>query len=192
MRGIIFCVISMFIGICLFSAHADTLPITNMAPGAQRLPATLTVYVSQNHVSRTQTPGSYQVKVPVVDYQHIQPSCYIACYRHDRGVYPVGNHLHVVGLIRVWGRYNPRVGICLPHHAKPRDLSQNAKYAQFCEMKFADCQQGACWAGGDTGGWFDFSYVKQLPKINQAQAARVRSSSSDPTADQTPIPRLYQ
>ena len=73
--------------------------------------------------------------------------------RHrDAGVYGGGGGIFVVGQVRLRGRY---VGsVFAPTGFEQRDLGAAPEIAFVCNQAFGG-GGWQCWAGGDTGGWFD-------------------------------------
>lgn len=86
--------------------------------------------------------------------------CYVACYSHEAGVYDVGE-FGVHGLVRVPGAYPVSVAsnfpddrVCRPRGFERADISALRAFKELCNRNIPSCH-GGCWAGGDTGGFFD-------------------------------------
>ena len=81
--------------------------------------------------------------------------CYIACYLGgNQTAYSPTEGIGGVGQIRVPGVHIQ--GLCVPHGLNSEDdLSQVQLLDDACAEQFGDCAIEGCWAGGDTGGWFN-------------------------------------
>ncbi|AWN74260.1 hypothetical protein LEAN103870_02195 [Legionella anisa] len=129
-------------------------PIVNSDENKSLLPSPYPVYVLGNKgVINHPYPGAERALLPTDNSYTMSPGCYIACYSHNNhGIYPVAEDIYVMGQIRVKGEYVAR--ICQPEGYKGMDISKADKFKFLCSEKFKDCKNNACWAGGDTGGWF--------------------------------------
>lgn len=117
------------------------------------LPSPFPVYVIKDTaVVNHPYPGAQKVLLPTDNSYADTPGCYIACYSHQPGVYAVSPDIYVIGQIRVRGAYLIRV--CQPEGYKNLDISKSDQLKELCAVKFDVCRNKACWAGGDTGGWF--------------------------------------
>lgn len=127
-------------------------------PNRMVLPENYRVYVLGKTVLNHPAPGpfpGFQAKVlPTVNFYKGDPGCYIVCYSHNatNGIYPVTNTIFVNGQIRVPGYYQGRV--CQPYRYVNQDISKANALKYLCQKYIPSCQQGNCWAGGDSGGWF--------------------------------------
>lgn len=112
------------------------------------LPSPYMIYTDGKIIINHPYEKFIQKEMPLNNDYQTNPGCYLACYTHDHaiGIYQAGNNIYVLGLVRVPGQYQSR--IC------KSDNSQ-AKYSSktICNDTFAECKN-ACWAGGDTGGFF--------------------------------------
>ncbi|WP_454782359.1 hypothetical protein [Legionella sp. WA2022007384] len=139
----------------LFATQALGLDMPMMGSDANKslLPSPYPVYIlGNNGVVNQPYPGAERALLPTDNSYTMTPGCYIACYSHKPGVYPVAADIYVMGQIRIWGEYV--AGICQPHGYKGMDISQVSKFKFLCSEKFNACKNNICWAGGDTGGWF--------------------------------------
>ncbi|WED44557.1 hypothetical protein [Legionella cardiaca] len=126
---------------------------TSMNPNKMLLPSPFPVYILENNgVINHPYPGAIPAALPTDNSYTDAPGCYIACYSHFKGVYPVAPSIYVMGQIRVKGQYLDR--ICQPEGYVNRDISAADSFKQLCSQKIASCKEIECWAGGDTGGWF--------------------------------------
>ena len=124
-----------------------------MDPNKSLLLSPFPVYtLGNNGVINHPYPGAEQALLPTDNSYTMAPGCYIACYSHNQGVYPVAADIYVMGQIRVWGKYEDR--ICQPQGYKGMDISKENKFKFLCSQKINTCRNNTCWAGGDTGGWF--------------------------------------
>jgi hypothetical protein len=124
------------------------------APDERLLPEAFKVYVRGATVINHPSEGMEERTLPTVNDFKGRPGCYVACYSHDRrkGVYPVGGSIWVLGQLRVPGSYEGR--ICRPLRFERTDISRASVFREMCRMSVPACGEG-CWAGGDTGGWFE-------------------------------------
>lgn len=122
-------------------------------PNALLLPSPYPVHILKNNgVINHSVEGAQEALLPTDNTYTDTPGCYIACYSHKVGVYPVSSTIYVMGQIRVGGAYAAR--ICQPEGYKNTDISKSDQLKELCAEHFAACSNKACWAGGDTGGWF--------------------------------------
>ncbi|ASQ46148.1 hypothetical protein [Legionella clemsonensis] len=127
--------------------------VGNINPNTQLLPSPLPVFVLGNSgVVNHPYPGSKRALLPTDNSYTDAPGCYIACYSHVKGIYPVSPSIYVMGQIRVKGQYQGR--ICQPEGYLNKDISAVNQFKQLCSQKIPGCKNIECWAGGDTGGWF--------------------------------------
>ncbi|KTD41353.1 hypothetical protein [Legionella parisiensis] len=129
-------------------------PMVNSDVNKSLLPSPFPVYILGNHgVVNYPYPGAERALLPTDNTYTMAPGCYIACYSHNtHGIYSVTDDIYVMGQIRVQGKYEAR--ICQPEGYKGMDISKADKFKSLCAVKFKACKDNACWAGGDTGGWF--------------------------------------
>lgn len=128
---------------------------TYVAPdaNARLLPESFHVYVRGSTVINHPQPGFQQRVLPTANDFRGVPGCYVACYSHSTqgSVYGVGRGIHVMGQVRVPGRYDGRV--CLPDRYGGADISAQPGIRELCKASIPACGD-RCWGGGDTGGWF--------------------------------------
>jgi hypothetical protein len=121
------------------------------------LPENFTVYVSAKGAGRYACEKYNSKRILPTKNMHSKGlGCYIACYSHNMtsSVYPVANDIYVMSQIRVAGQYDNR--ICIPEGYENIDISAVKKFKLLCQNLFPDkCSRASCWAGGDTGGWFE-------------------------------------
>lgn len=129
-------------------------PLSFQSPyNDQLLPSPFPVYVIQNQgVINHPAPGAKKLLLPTDNSYSASPGCYVACYSHKPGLYQVSPDISVMGQVRVPGQYIGR--ICQPKAYEWQDISGVASFKTLCAEKIKTCAAGACWAGGDTGGWF--------------------------------------
>jgi len=80
----------------------------------------------------------------------------IACYSHNQegSSYAVSGNIYVMGIVDgLKGRYVGR--IFQPQGYEGKDISADQDFKNQCNARFAACK-GACWAGGDTGGFYGY------------------------------------
>jgi hypothetical protein len=80
----------------------------------------------------------------------------IACYSHNQegSSYAVSGNIYVMGIVDgLKGRYVGRIFQPLGYEGK--DISADQDFKNQCNARFAACK-GACWAGGDTGGFYGY------------------------------------
>ncbi|KTC90265.1 hypothetical protein OQJ18_04715 [Fluoribacter dumoffii] len=141
------------IGLLFIAQSALGLPMANSDVNKTLLPSSFPVYIlGDDGVINHPYPGADRAILPTDNSYTMAPGCYIACYSHNRGVYPVAPDIFVMGQIRVQGEYLGR--ICQPKGYKGMDISKAEKFKFLCSEKFNTCKNNTCWAGGDTGGWF--------------------------------------
>lgn len=118
------------------------------------LPDPFPVYRIGDRVVNWPAPGSQTVKLPTRNVYRGPGGGYVACYSHRKAgsAYGVGGDVFVVGQVRLRGAYNGR--IFQPAGYRGVDISASPHFKQVCTQALAACQDNACWAGGDTGGWF--------------------------------------
>ena len=118
------------------------------------LPPNFTVYRSGDAVVNHPMPGARAVRLPTRNLYRGQDGGYVACYSHREAgsAYPVGGDIYVVGQVRLRGAYDGR--IFQPRGYRGKDISALPKFKQICGRALKVCHDDACWAGGDTGGWF--------------------------------------
>ncbi|KTC79511.1 hypothetical protein Lche_1531 [Legionella cherrii] len=144
--------VGFLMGIQIFALNAST-PKANPDVNKSLLPSPFPVYIlGNNGVINHPYPGAEQAFLPTDNSYTLDPGCYIACYSHNQGVYPVAENIYVMGQIRVRGRYVDR--ICQPEGYKGIDISTIGHFKFLCSVKIDACKNNSCWAGGDTGGWF--------------------------------------
>ncbi len=132
------------------------------------LPNNLKIYIQNNQVSTTATPGAIERNLPINNDYQANPACYMACYSHDKekGIYQVGDGAYVNGLVRIAGIYNNR--ICIP--GTPEELINLCK-------KIPTCINTECWVDGNTGAFYN---IKEKP-INPMKSTRVIQTSQATT-----------
>lgn len=118
------------------------------------LPESFAIYTDGTTVINHPAPGFAEAFLPTNNLYKGTPGCYIACYSHqsEKAVYSVGDHVYVLGQVRIAGKYNGR--ICEPTNFAGKDISGDATFKTICNEKVPACEGNHCWAGGDTGGWF--------------------------------------
>ncbi|WP_419419514.1 hypothetical protein ACNVED_13535 [Legionella sp. D16C41] len=148
---------SLFISpIVLASDTLQSSPVVQFNPNQNLLPSPFPAYFIPNMgIVNHPYPGAQKVLIPTDNSYGGIPGCYIACYSHQPGVYPVSSSISVMGQIRVKGSYTNR--ICQPEGYQNRDISAEAYFKNLCSSKISACRTAGCWAGGDTGGWFGIS-----------------------------------
>ncbi|CEK10424.1 hypothetical protein [Legionella hackeliae] len=135
------------------SNNLTEVPVTSVNPNEQLLPSPFPVYIMNNYgVVNHPYPGTTPASLPTDNSYTSAPGCYIACYSHTKGVYPVSPTIYVLGQVRVKGQYQGR--ICQPDGFANQDISAMSQFKQLCSEKISSCKNIECWAGGDTGGWF--------------------------------------
>ncbi|WP_367607125.1 hypothetical protein [Legionella sp. W05-934-2] len=123
------------------------------AYNTQLLPSPFPIFIMGSYgVVNHEVPGSQKKMLPTDNSYTSAPGCYIACYSHNPGIYSVSESISVMGQIRVAGEYDGRV--CQPSNYKGQDISKLQLFKDACAKKITGCENGDCWAGGDTGGWF--------------------------------------
>lgn len=112
------------------------------------------VYLFNGGVLNWPAPGTHPVVLPTRNLYRGPRGGYVACYSHHAqgSAYPVGGDIYVMGQVRMHGDYEGR--IFQPRGYAGKDISAIAKFKQLCGQALAACRGNACWAGGDTGGWF--------------------------------------
>lgn len=121
--------------------------IVNDFPSGQTLPENFEVYVLNHQASTMPKYGSQSIIIPTNNEYHHNPGCYMVCYHRGAGLYSPGNDdVFVVGQVRISGLYDKK-GICQPLRGEPYDQA-------LCMQFFEVCQGNSCWAGGDSGGWY--------------------------------------
>jgi hypothetical protein len=118
------------------------------------LPPHFTVYAFDGGVINWPAPGTDPVVLPTHNLYRGPHGGYIACYSHraQGSAYAVSSGIYVVGQLRLRGDYRGR--IFQPRGYANKDISAIARFTQLCSQSLAACRGNACWAGGDTGGWF--------------------------------------
>jgi hypothetical protein len=119
------------------------------------LPRNFTVYVLDGGgVINWAAPGTHPVVLPTHNLYRGAGGGYVACYSHRAkgSAYPISSDIYVMGQLRLRGDYDGR--IFQPRGYVDKDISAIAKFKQLCGQALAACRGNACWAGGDTGGWF--------------------------------------
>lgn len=125
-------------------------------PNRAILPAEYIVYTQESSVVNSPTPGFEETVLPTANQFIGEPGCYVACYSRNpqQSVYSVGGGIHVMGQVRVPGSYDGK--ICRPQDYEQADISAEESFKQLCADNLPEvCEGNSCWAGGDTGGWFD-------------------------------------
>lgn len=119
------------------------------------LPENFDVYVNGETVINHPAAGFSETALPTVNLYKGVPGCYIACYSQQEAnsVYPVGKRIYLMGQVRVAGKYAGR--ICEPTNFAGKDISGSEPFKALCNEKIPACNGAHCWAGGDTGGWFN-------------------------------------
>jgi len=118
------------------------------------LPPDFKVYVFDGGVVNWPAPGTHPVVLPTHNLYRGRRGGYVACYSHRArgGAYPIASDIYVMGQIRLRGDYEGR--IFQPRGYRDKDISAIARFKRLCGREFVACRGNACWAGGDTGGWF--------------------------------------
>ena len=146
--------------LAMWAASAGVLLLAAVSAGAaphavdHLLPSNFHVYVFDGgSVVNWPAPGTHPVALPTRNLYRGPHGGYVACYSHRAkgSAYPVGGDIYVVGQMRLRGDYDGRV--FRPRGYVGKDISAIAKFKQLCGQALAACGN-ACWAGGDTGGWF--------------------------------------
>lgn len=117
------------------------------------LPEDFRVYVRDTAVINHPAAGFEERLLPTRNLFKGTPGGYVACYSRSQtgSTYGVGGGIHVMGQIRMPGKYAKR--IFQPKGYAGKDISANPLFKDLCNAQFSSCQK-SCWAGGDTGGWF--------------------------------------
>jgi hypothetical protein len=146
-------IIAFLMGLCLTNVFASEGVPGLTDPNRGLLPSPYPVYTyGEFGVANNPEVGGARKFIPTDNGYILYPGCYIACYSHKPGVYPVGPDIFVLGQIRVAGMYKGR--ICIPEGYKDKDISAAPVFKTLCSTKIPSCMGIECWAGGDTGGWF--------------------------------------
>ena len=119
------------------------------------LPEDYKIYVKGESLISYPEPEYEKKPLPTVNLYGGKDGGYIACYSRDRekSVCHVGGGIHLIGQIRLQGQYKER--IFEPKGYEGKDISAVQKFKDLCHLCFPDVK-GDIWAGGDTGGWFEF------------------------------------
>ena len=135
---------------CAFATDMNSGPKNS---NNQLLPSPFPVFLIDGQgVINHPVPGAEKKMLPTDNTYKDSSGCYIACYSHNKGIYRASDSIYVLGQVRVPGEYQSRV--CQPSDYQGQDISQVQKFSILCADKIAGCDNGSCWAGGDTGGWF--------------------------------------
>jgi hypothetical protein len=121
----------------------------------QLLPPNFTVYATgSGTVINVPAPGTHPVTLPTHNLYRGRGGGYVACYSRNavHSAYSIGGGVYVVGQIRLPGHYDGRT--FQPRGYAGKDISTASHFKQLCGKALAACRGNACWAGGDTGGWF--------------------------------------
>ena len=115
------------------------------------LPTWMTVYSDDHSVAILGPEGKERV-LPIVNHHRGLDACYVAVYSHQQAgaSYGIGGGLWVHGLIRMHGQYDAR-GIAQPAGYEGKDISAAPALKRLAHDAFP--KAGACWLGGDTGGF---------------------------------------
>ncbi len=131
-----------------FATAADDLPTQTL------LPEDYLVYVHGTTVINHPLLDFSEKILPTINLYKGSPGCYVACYSQhgEQAVYPIDDHIYVLGQVRVAGKYNGRR--CDPINFENKEITQDPTFKTLCKDRIPACADGQCWAGGDTGGWF--------------------------------------
>jgi len=132
-------------------------------PNQILLPELYPVYTDGTSVLNHPADGFAEHLLPTVNLYKGMPGCYIACYsrKSENSIYSAGDSVFVLGVVRVAGKYNNE-RICEPTNFAGRNITGDPTFKTICTEKIASCVGGHCWAGGDTGQFFEMS-SKVLP-----------------------------
>ena len=130
------------------------LQIQTLFADKNTLPNEIIVYSNDKIVTNNPLSALPKRVLKIVNHYKGDNACYIAAYSHNKkgSAYSVGGDIYVMGLIRLKGEYVGR--ICHPKGYLNKDISAEKKFKQLASQYFKACI-GKCWAGGDTGGFFD-------------------------------------
>lgn len=118
------------------------------------LPEDFRVYAAHDMVVNNPIPGFEERILPTFNHYRGVDGGYVAVYtrNEEKGVYGVGEGIHVVGQIRLQGKYAGRIFI--PNGYNPGDnITRDPEILALCREYFPD-MRGEVWVGGDTGGWY--------------------------------------
>jgi hypothetical protein len=147
--------IALFIASIVMAIGLATAAIADTRYRTDRLlPEDFTVYLSDGGVTNRPMPGARPSVLPTRNLYRGGDGGYIACYGHQEtgSAYRVGDNIYVMGQVRLRGAYSGR--IFQPRGHRGQDISALASFKRICGRAIAACRGNACWAGGDTGGWF--------------------------------------
>ena len=115
------------------------------------------VYYNE-HIGLSKKPfkSSTAKTVPTKNDIHSDnPGCYIACYSKDKkhAVYSVDDSYHLIGQVRVQGKYTN--GLCIPKGYENKEFRGAKEIKEKCEISFPQpCAKGSCQIDGHTIHWF--------------------------------------
>ncbi|MCP4520484.1 MAG: hypothetical protein GY827_02115 [Cytophagales bacterium] len=119
------------------------------------LPKNYKVYVQGTTVVNQYYKGFEKRILPTYNHYTGLDGGYVALYtrKKEDSVYSIGGGIHVVGQVRVKGKY---IGsIFYPEgYKKGDDITQDKKILAICYQYFPQ-HKGHIWIGGGTGGWVD-------------------------------------
>lgn len=96
-------ILAALMGLSAFSyaASEPLIKVTPVNPNKQLLESPFPVYLLPNNgVINHPYPGAMPALLPTDNSYKEAPGCYIACYSHNKGVYPVTNTIFVMGQVR--------------------------------------------------------------------------------------------
>ena len=117
------------------------------------LPSDFPVYVFDGGVVNHPVPGSRRVVLPTVNRYDGPGGGYVACFPPPPRQRVLGGWRHLCDGTGACARRLRRPHLSALGH-RGRDISAAPEFKQICGDAIAACRAGACWAGGDTGGWF--------------------------------------
>jgi hypothetical protein len=119
------------------------------------LPEKFKVYVKGESLISHPKVGYEDKVLPTVNIFRGQKGGYVGCYSHNQelSVCSFGG-IHLIGQIRLKGEYCGRIFV--PKRCdEGKDISSVQWIKDLCNQHFPSAK-GDVWAGGDTGGWFEF------------------------------------
>ncbi len=124
-------------------------------PNQVLLPDLYPVYTDGASVLNHPADGFAEHLLPTVNLYKGTPGCYISCYsrKNENAIYSAGDSVFVLGVVRIAGRYNE--GICEPTNFAGKNITGEPIFKTICTDKIESCIGGHCWAGGDTGQFFN-------------------------------------
>lgn len=117
------------------------------------LPTSINVWAGNMQVVNVPVSGWKKCTLKIANHYTGSDGVYVAVYSHEKegSIYSVSPTIHVMGLIRVKGRYIGRVAH--PDGWVNKDISAAQVFKDLANKYFPACKGGG-WVGGDTGGFF--------------------------------------